>query len=72
MNYSLNENHAAAGVDNWYFDGEAPIVPGHLAARKADRQVLLGCSIVGMIGIGILLVIVAGSTPDITAPLLSG
>lgn len=65
MTHSLEPSHIQSDVDDWYFDTRPDIVPTHLSARAVERKVLLGCALVGMIGIVILLAIVAGSSLDI-------
>ena len=68
MSLSSQEAQCPAAVQAWTFD-ESHIVPGHLAARSAEHRVLIACALVGPIGIGILLAVIAGSIPDTTATL---
>ena len=56
-------------------DDKPEVVAGHLSARKAQRRVLLICSLVGMAGFGILVAVGIGAkqqntfSTTLTAPL---
>jgi hypothetical protein len=67
MSSAPHENSGSLAPDSYSFDADADIVAGHLKARAMDRWVLLGCSLIGSIGIAILLFVLATSalTPAI-------
>ncbi len=71
MSLSSEEAEHPAAVQAWSFD-ESQIVPGHLAARSCERRVLIGCALVGLVGVGILLAVIVGGVPDTTATVLQG
>ena len=71
MSLSAQEAECPAAVQAWTFD-ESQIVPVHLAARSAERGVLVGCTLMGLIGVGILLAIIAGNASSTAAPVLLG
>ncbi|MFT5508271.1 MAG: hypothetical protein ACI89J_001345 [Hyphomicrobiaceae bacterium] len=51
---------------------DADIIGGHLDARSTQRRVLMHCSLVGLIGVAILVSIIAGHVPNaISATLLN-
>ena len=60
----LNDEH-----DAWYFDAAPELVQSHLEARVMQRRVLLGCTLVGLVGIVILIAVLAGApyTPMTTS-----
>lgn len=51
---------AVQAIDGWKFDGTTELVAGHLEARAMQRKVLIGCTLVGLVGVGILLTVIAG------------
>lgn len=53
-------------IDTWYFDATPELVQSHLEARAMQRRVLLGCTLVGLVGVIILIAILAGT---LNAPL---